>query len=223
MQIVAHPSPNCGPRRNDARPSLVVLHYTAMTSCSAACDALCDPAREVSSHYLICSEGKVLQLVPEALRAWHAGQGSWAGCEDVNSHSIGIELDNDGQSPFAEPLMTSLEVLLKGILARWDIKPEGVIGHSDMAPGRKKDPGPLFDWSRLEAQGLAAARGADAGPQTAHFQTFRTLARQAGYTADVDDETLLAAIRLRYRPNATGPLCAADYTPFGHSTSQTRS
>lgn len=154
------PSPNFGTRRDCDRPWIVVLHYTAMESARAALDRLCDPAAEVSSHYLIAETGAVHSLVAEEMRAWHAGAGSWAGCEDVNSASIGIELDNDGSQPFAEAQMLALVELLKEITARWDIQPRNVIGHSDCAPGRKVDPGPMFDWARLAHLGLALDRTA---------------------------------------------------------------
>lgn len=198
-------------------PSLIVLHYTAMQSAEAALERLCDPAHEVSSHFLIGADGSSWQLVDETDRAWHAGQGSWAGMDDINSRSIGIELDNDGQTPFAEPLMQALEALLPDIMARWGILPAGVIGHSDMAPGRKWDPGPQFDWPRLEALGLAGQRAHDDGPQDPRFETFRRVAEYAGYTASCSDEDLLAATRLRYRPHATGPVAPEDYTALGHS------
>lgn len=214
MQIHSHPSPNCGPRRDGLVPELVVIHYTAMLSADAALERLCDPTCEVSAHYLIADDGTVTQLVPEHLRAWHAGAGHWAGRDDVNSRSIGIELDNDGQRPFAEAQMRSLMILLRGILERWSISPRGVIGHSDMAPDRKFDPGPHFDWPRLEAAGLAARRGTGAGPSVPSFETFRAAARAAGYTADVTDDALLNAVRLRYRPDATGPLTLDDYVPL---------
>ena len=123
-------------------------------------------------------------------------------------------MDNDGASDFAEPLMAALERLLPGIMQRWRIPPEGVIGHSDMAPGRKCDPGPWFDWLRLEAAGLARPRGNPPGPGEVSPDAFRRVARAAGYTAPVDPETLLAAVRLRYRPGASGPLCAEDIAPL---------
>jgi N-acetylmuramoyl-L-alanine amidase len=153
--VIWHQSPNFGPRRGDLRPHLIVLHYTAMESAEAARDWLCDPASEVSSHYVLARDGTCWQLVDEAMRAWHAGAGCWQGCEDVNSASVGIELANTGAEPFPEPQMAALEELLRGVMARWGIPPEGVIGHSDSAPGRKIDPGPRFDWARLERQGLA--------------------------------------------------------------------
>lgn len=151
-----HPSPNFGERRGGLSPSLIVLHYTVMTPAERALERLCDPDYEVSAHYVIGECGTLWQLVSEDKRAWHAGVGQWCGMDDINSRSVGIEMVNDGASPFAEPLMASLEAILPGIMTRWSIQADGVIGHADMAPGRKIDPGPLFDWARLEAQGLAS-------------------------------------------------------------------
>ena len=111
------PSPNFGDRRGGATPSLVVLHYTAI-SCEAARARLCDPEAEVSAHWLIWQTGEAEALVDERHRAWHAGAGGWAGLDDINSHSIGIELANDGTQPFAEPQMAALEGLLAAIMAR---------------------------------------------------------------------------------------------------------
>ena len=211
-------SPNHGPRRNGLRPSLIVLHYTAMDSAEAACARLCDPAAEVSAHYLITGKGETVQLVPEDQRAWHAGAGEWRGQDDINSRSIGIELDNRGNHPFSEPQMVTLETLLRGIMERWSIPPEGVIGHSDMAPGRKIDPGPRFDWPRLARQNLAgkgsryAEKNRESDPTPA---AFIAAAHAAGYTATDDIDLLLQSTRLRYAPWRKGPLCAADMT-LGH-------
>ncbi|MEL7167525.1 MAG: N-acetylmuramoyl-L-alanine amidase [Pseudomonadota bacterium] len=210
------PSPNCGSRRDGLIPTHVVLHYTAMDSAAAAIERLCDPAAQVSAHFVICRTGTVTQLVAEGLRAWHAGAGQWAGLVDINSRSIGIELDNDGASPFPAPQMRCLETLLRGLLTAWHIPPENVIGHSDMTPGRKIDPGPLFDWPRLEAQELARSRGTSPAARTVTPDAFMQAARRVGYTADADTETLLAAVRLRYRPGKTGPLDADDLTPLGN-------
>lgn len=124
---------------------------------------LCSPEHEVSAHYLIARDGRVYQLVAEDARAWHAGAGCWAGQSDVNSHSIGIELDNDGAAPFAAPLMDALEALLRDIMARRGISPQNVLAHSDTAPGRKIDPGPKFDWRRLQRQGLGRTERVDPG------------------------------------------------------------
>lgn len=201
------PSPNFGERRGGVRPSLIVLHYTGMDSCSAARDRLCDPVAEVSAHWLISETGQCEQLVDEAMRAWHAGAGEWAGITDVNSHSIGIELANTGSHPFPEPQMKALETLLPGIMARWSIPAANVIGHSDMAPARKSDPGPRFDWQRLARQGLSIwPSPSDTTPDPSQF---RSLARAAGY-GDHPDDLLLRAFRLRFRPQASGPLTPED-------------
>lgn len=210
------PSPNFGPRRDGLTPSLVVLHYTAMAAAEAALERLCDPAAEVSAHYLIGQDGTLWQMVREADRAWHAGAGEWHGQCDINSRSVGIEMDNRGDHPFAEPQMAALERVLAQIMTRWGIGPPGVIGHSDMAPGRKFDPGARFDWLRLERQGLAGMRCRDDGPEDAPWDMFRTLAHGRGFRVDVEDTTLLAAVRLRYRPWARGPLVAEDFSPLGH-------
>lgn len=202
-------SPNFGLRRDGLTPTLVVLHYTAMASADSARTRLCDPAAEVSAHYLIARSGEVLPLVAEDMRAWHAGAGTWRGQDDINSRSIGIELDNDGQSPFSEPLMAALEELLAAILTRWGIPPEGVIGHSDMAPTRKYDPGPRFDWPRLVRCSLAAPYGGRySGP--VDEDAFRHAARACGYPENVPTEDLLRAVRFRHRPWARGPLAAQD-------------
>ncbi|NRP12752.1 N-acetylmuramoyl-L-alanine amidase AmiD [Aliiroseovarius sp. xm-m-379] len=211
LRIIPHPSPNFGPRRDGLHPSLIVLHYTAMDSAKSALDRLCSPEYEVSAHYLICRKGQIYQMVAEEMRAWHAGTGEWAGVQDINSRSIGIELDNDGASPFSEPQMSALEALLRGIMARWDISPQAVIGHSDMAPGRKMDPGRRFDWARLAHRGLAARSGASPAAQDITPDRFRACAHRAGYPANIDDATLLAAVRLRHRPWANGPLSAEDF------------
>lgn len=200
-------SPNFGPRRDGLRPELVVLHYTAMASCAAAERALCDPVREVSAHYLISEAGEVLPLVAEDMRAWHAGEGAWGGRGDVNSRSIGIELSNTGLTPFAAPQMAALEALLPGILTRWQIRPEGVIAHSDMAPGRKIDPGPRFDWLRLARQGLSV--WPDPRDLVPDWPRFRADAACFGYP-DMADDHLLTTLRLRFRPRHTGPLDARD-------------
>ena len=199
-------SPNYGERRGGLRPSLIVLHYTAMASCGAALDRLCDPAAEVSAHYLISEVGDVLALVAEDMRAWHAGAGSWQGLDDINSRSIGIELANDGAGPFAHGQMRALEALLHGIMARWAIGPEGVIAHSDMAPGRKADPGARFDWRRLALGGLSVWPDRAEPGQT---RSFGADARRFGYP-DVGADLVLAAFRLRFRPWATGPLDSID-------------
>lgn len=205
--MTGFPSPNFGERRGGATPSIIVIHYTAMASCAEARARLCDPQTEVSAHWLVSEDGAVEALVDEAARAWHAGAGHWAGLSDINSHSIGIELANRGDHPFPEPQMAALESLLRGILARWAISPARVIGHSDMAPARKADPGPRFDWRRLALQGLVAWPMPAGVPPGAGL---RDLAAAAGYDPALDDALLLTAFRLRFRPWARGPQDATD-------------
>lgn len=181
-----------------------------MTSAAAAANTLCNPDSEVSAHYLIAEDGEVLSLVPEALRAWHAGAGQWGGVTDVNSRSIGIELANTGFAPFAAAQMDALTDLLKGIKARWAIRPERVIGHSDMAPGRKIDPGARFDWRRLALEGLSVWPSAQDVPQNIDAARFAAAMAAFGFTASDDPELLLTTFRLRFRPRHIGPLDAVD-------------
>lgn len=208
MIFTPHPSANFGPRRGGVLPDMVVLHYTAMDSAAAACARLCAPDHEVSAHYLISEVGEVFALVQEDQRAWHAGAGQWGDVTDVNSRSIGIELANTGFAPFPEPQMVALEALLAGIMQRWAIPPERVIGHSDMAPGRKVDPGARFDWYRLARSGLSIWPATVSKPF--HDSGIVEMLKRLGMTADCDPETLLAAFRLRYRPWATGPVDTQD-------------
>ncbi len=199
-------SPNFGDRRGGVVPDLVVIHYTAMESCAAAMARLCDLGAEVSAHYLISEQGEVLALVPEAARAWHAGAGEWGGVTDVNSRSIGIELANRGDAPFAAAQMTALEGVLAGVMARWSIGPHRVIGHSDMAPLRKSDPGPRFDWRRLSLSGLSVWPQITEPGQP---HDFIAAACRFGYP-DIDPEVVLRAFRLRFRPWAQGPCDGVD-------------
>ena len=201
--MTGHPSPNHGDRRG-ARPSLIVIHFTKMADAASARARLCDPAAEVSAHWLIDDAGRMDALVPEDRRAWHAGAGAWAGRDDVNSRSIGIELANPGDRPFAAPQMAALRGLLRGIMARWRIGPEGVIGHSCMAPGRKDDPGPRFDWEGLAREGLAVFTR-DMGPDLPLAASLDAI----GFP-QADPEARLAAFRLRHRPWARGPETEAD-------------
>ena len=178
---------------------MVVLHYTAMRDCDAAARVLCDPAREVSAHYLLREDGEVIALVPEDRRAWHAGAGRWGDVTDINSRSIGIEIANPGDCPFPMAQMDALAGLLRDVIERHAIPPGRVIGHSDCAPGRKIDPGPRFDWRRLARQGLSV------WPVPAPPGDLAVDLARAGYTADVAPEVLLSAFRLRFRPRHEGP------------------
>ncbi|MGR3662811.1 MAG: N-acetylmuramoyl-L-alanine amidase [Paracoccaceae bacterium] len=197
---------------------MIVIHYTAMASANVALARLCDPAHEVSSHYLITADGVVFHLVDEAQRAWHAGAGAWGACLDINSRSIGIEIANNGRVPFAAAQMDALERLLSGIMQRWAIKPKRVIGHSDMAPMRKSDPGRRFDWHRLARLGLSVwpeiwpEIWPNGAPDPAGF---RELAQDFGYHSEVEDVVLLDAFRQRFRPWADGPLDSTDMALIG--------
>ena len=137
---------------------MLVLHYTGMESSAAALARLCDPAAEVSAHYLVEEDGAVLQLVPEHRRAWHAGRSYWRGATDINSRSIGIEIVNPGHEwgyrAFPAVQIAALIPLCRGILARHGIPARNVVGHSDIAPDRKEDPGELFPWEQLANKGI---------------------------------------------------------------------
>ena len=192
----------------------MVLHYTQMASAEAALERLCAPEAQVSAHYLIGADGRLWQLVDETQRAWHAGAGSWCGRGDVNSRSIGIELDNDGDSPFAWPQIARLQELLTEVMQRWAIPPESVIAHSDMAPARKSDPGPRFDWRGLARAGLSIWPGMGTDPVGwpnggREALTLTAALDALGYPA-VDPGLRLAAFRLRFRPGHAGPEDSTD-------------
>ncbi len=159
----AHPSPNHGERRDGKRPNYLILHYTGMASGEAALARLCDPRAEVSSHYLVWEDGRISQLVPEARRAWHAGRSAWDGERDMNSCSIGIEIVNAGHDggspPFPKAQIEAIGALGRDIVTRHGIAPRRVLAHSDIAPGRKLDPGERFSWARLHRLGVGAWPG----------------------------------------------------------------
>jgi len=144
------PSPNYSARR----PNLVVIHHTGSASVERALATLTDPARGVSAHYVVALDGRILQLVDERMRAWHAGESRWGNETDVNSASIGIELDNDGDEPFPRAQMDALLRLLADVTERHRIPAINVVGHADVAPGRKADPSPWFSWRELAVRGF---------------------------------------------------------------------
>ena len=161
-------SPNFGMRRG-ARPDMILLHYTGMADADAAERWLAAPRSRVSAHYLIAEDGAITQMVSERHRAWHAGASFWAGETDINSVSIGIEIHNwghdapDGLPPYPRVQMEAVACLCRDIAGRWNVPPERVLAHSDVAPGRKRDPGEHFDWrwlaSRASASGLRPPAG----------------------------------------------------------------
>ena len=196
------PSPNWDER---ALPvTMVVLHYTEM-ACDAALARLCDPEAKVSAHYFISEAGEVVRLVDEAKRAWHAGASYWRGHKDVNSASVGIELDNPGHAlgyrEFPEAQIEALIPLLHDIVRRHDIPRANVVGHSDVAPARKIDPGELFPWGALALAGIGL------WPQTRKHALkvpFEAGLRAFGYglrpDVDVRTETVIEAFQRHFRP-----------------------
>lgn len=158
MRLVHCPSPNHDERPQGAQVDMLVLHYTGMETADAALARLCDPEAKVSAHYTIDRTGRIYVHVPEDRRAWHAGISYWAGERNINGRSIGIELVNPGHEfgyqPFPEAQIASLVSLAKDILSRHPIPPGRVLGHSDVAPLRKIDPGEFFPWARLAVDGV---------------------------------------------------------------------
>ena len=198
-----NPSPNHSDRTLPV--SMVVLHYTGMQSGEEAEARLTDPEAKVSAHYLIHENGEVVSLVPEHRRAWHAGRSFWRGITDVNSASIGIELVNPGHEwgyrPFPAPQMEALLPLLARIVREYDIPRANVVGHSDVAPARKEDPGELFDWPLLARHKLALPI-----PQVALGDPFDNAGavllalERFGYDV-TDGRAAVAAFQRRWRPS----------------------
>jgi N-acetylmuramoyl-L-alanine amidase len=197
MKRVEMPSPNYDERDGRAI-DMLVLHYTGMPSAKAALDRLCDPAAKVSAHYSIDEEGVVYAHVPEARRAWHAGLSFWAGEANVNARSIGIELVNPGHEygyrEFAQAQIAALLTLCHGLLLRHPIPSWRVLGHSDVAPARKEDPGELFPWAQLAKAGIGLwpeAMQSDLGADA--------LARY-GYDPNAPQDKVVTAFQRHFRP-----------------------
>jgi len=151
-------SPNFGERNNGVAPDMILLHYTGMPDVEGAIAQLCTPGTDVSAHYIVLEDGRIVQSVPEAKRAWHAGVSSWAGEEDINSCSIGVEIINRGHDwgypDFPSRQIAAVIALCRGIILRRKIAPHRVLAHSDVAPARKKDPGEKFPWHLLANSGV---------------------------------------------------------------------
>ena len=201
MNLRDRPSPNHGPRSGAV--DMLVLHYTGMTSAAEALDRLCDPAAAVSAHYLVEEDGTVWRLVPEARRAWHAGVASWRGRSDVNAASIGIELVNPGHEfgyrPFPEAQIAALETLCREIVARHAIAPRDVVGHSDVAPERKQDPGELFPWARLARAGIGLWPEPPLPPAPASIAELQRVLAAIGYARDGDIVRVVTAFQRHFR------------------------
>jgi N-acetylmuramoyl-L-alanine amidase len=208
--IVDSPSPNFDAR--DSPISMVVLHYTGMRDAESAIARLRDPEARVSCHYLIDEDGRILRMVAEENRAWHAGLSYWRGVQGVNDCSVGIEIVNPGHEfgycPFSEPQMAALLPLLAGIVERHRVEPANVVGHSDVAPARKQDPGELFDWARLAKLGLAVARPTR-GLIDPHWTDGGFLLALERWGYDVNDApAAVTAFQRRFRPeHIDGEIC----------------
>jgi len=203
-ELVQHavPSPNWNERKLPI--SMIVLHYTGMRTGAEALERMCDPAAEVSAHYMIEENGAVTRLVDEDKRAWHAGRSYWRGITDVNSASVGIELVNPGHEwgyrPFTAAQMESLLPLVGRIVRRYDIPRANVVGHSDIAPARKDDPGELFDWERLARLRLALpVPKISLGTPFPNDGAFMLGLERFGYDI-TDGRAAVAAFQRRWRP-----------------------
>lgn len=203
MKLIARPSANHDFRLKDGRGGaaidMLVLHYTGMPDAEAALARLTVPAAKVSAHYTIDEDGTVYSHVPEDRRAWHAGVSYWAGVVDINARSIGIELVNPGHEygyrSFPEAQIAALIALARGILERHPIPSAHVLGHSDVAPARKEDPGELFPWARLAGEGIGlwpVAGEGDLGPEA--------LVR-FGYDPSAPQDKRIAAFQRHFRPD----------------------
>lgn len=190
-------SPNYDKRPDGIAIDFIILHYTEMLL-DEALAKLCNPTSKLSSHYLIKEDGEVLQLVSDKMRAWHAGKSCWRGREALNDCSIGIEIDNLGTSPFTDLQMESCIALCKNLVNQYNIPPSNVIGHSDIAPSRKLDPGIYFDWKKLAEHGLGIAIGDYDALDMPDISSVQTTLSSIGYDLDITgqwDERTNSAMR----------------------------
>ena len=209
------PSPNFGARKNGGKVDMLLFHYTGMEDDLQALDWLCNPESEVSSHYYVHRDGSVLQLVDETARAWHAGKAFWHGDEDINSCSIGIEIANAGHEDFPDVQRDAVIALCKDIIARHEIPAERVLGHSDVSPGRKIDPGARFPWKAfaeagvghwVEPEPIDGGRFFQLGDEGQPIQALQSMLALYGYQVvvtgvfDAQTETVVKAFQLHFRP-----------------------
>lgn len=219
LAVEERPSPNHGPRPDGAAIELVILHYTGMPSGEGALAWLCDPRSQVSSHYFVHADGRLVQMVPEDRRAWHAGVSDWHGKADINSRSIGIEIENPGHehgyAEFPQPQVAAVIALLHSIVVRRSISPQAILAHSDVAPLRKQDPGEKFPWNQLAEAGLglwvppAPIRGGrffQRGDRGQPVEALQAMLALYGYglepTGDFDalTEAVVTAFQRHFRP-----------------------
>ncbi len=213
-------TPNFQPRRNGLKPALLIMHYTGMESAGAALDLLCNEHSNVSCHYLVEENGDITQMVGESQRAWHAGHSHWAGEDDINSSSIGIEIVNEGHGRilkgFPDRQIAAVMELSKDIIERHSIQPRNVIGHSDIAPARKKDPGEKFPWGLLFENGighyvtpapLAGDQGAGPGDEGGEIRNVQKSLLRYGYLINTDGRftqrtsDVVTAFQRHFRPD----------------------
>lgn len=209
------PSPNFGERKDEREIDMLVLHYTGMEDDAQALNWLCNGESEVSSHYYINRDGSILQLVDEQARAWHAGRSFWKGDADINSCSIGIEIANAGNEAFPAEQIAAVIALSKDIVERHDIPAHRILGHSDVSPGRKIDPGKYFPWKLLADTGLGlwvepeeieGGRFFQLGDEGQPIQALQSMLAVFGYQIgitgvfDQQTETVVKAFQLHYRP-----------------------
>ncbi len=210
MNVISYPSPNFDARPGGILPDMLVLHYTDMRTSESALERMTDPKSQVSAHYLINDVGKIYALVPLEERAWHAGVSNWRRRVGINAYSIGIELDNPGHSngyrPFYSAQVSALIALIHDIMGRYKITPQMIVGHSDIAPLRKKDPGELFPWEQLAADGIGFY------PPNSHIPMAPEVAEEAlraiGYAFDdCEIASAVYAFQRRFLPkNLTGQM-----------------
>lgn len=193
------PSPNHDARR----PSYVILHHTGSATTERGLQVLSDPAKAVSAHYLVAANGTIYQLVDERARAWHAGASRWGAVTDINSLSIGVELVNDGVAPYPEAQITALLALLADLRQRYEIPAANFLGHADVAPRRKADPGPNFPWRNLAAQGFGLWCDPPLPSAPTSFDSMEAL-RSLGYDLS-DPDAAVRAFRLHYAQDGSLP------------------
>jgi N-acetylmuramoyl-L-alanine amidase len=213
MRVVECRSPNFDAR--DRAVDMLVLHYTGMKTGAEALARLCDPAAKVSAHYTIDRDGRIYAHVPEEMRAWHAGISYWAGEKNVNGRSIGIEIVNPGHEfgyvPFADVQIAALIDLADGIVQRHKIPANRVLGHSDVAPARKQDPGELFPWKCLSEYELGVWPN---GKPAALDEPFEKALSRFGYgvapDVDVPLKDVIAAFQRHFRPSCVDGIADAE-------------
>ncbi len=208
MEFIKYPSSNYGLRRIDTEIEFIILHYTAMST-EKSLERLCDPVHEVSCHYLIDPSGVCYQLVDNNKRAWHAGKSYWRGYHDLNSRSLGIELVNSGNEDYPEAQMKSLIRLLQHLIESLALNPKNILGHSDIAPARKLDPGKWFNWQKLSVNGVGFFPEISE-PIACDKQVFLAEAKRAGFNPNANVEHVLKTFRNRCRPKFTGELDGYD-------------